>query len=68
MRDEVIPEIERVMRMRARLAQEEPEMDSLLEKFKHCSTQVNLSPGEQSMVVDAGQAVDPRQRLGWQGA
>ena len=42
-------------------------MDSLLEKFKHCSTQVNLSPGEQSMVVDAGKQLIPDEDLAGKG-
>ena len=38
-----------------------------LEKFKHCSTQVNLSPGEQSMIVDAGKELIPDADLAGKG-
>ena len=37
------------------------------EKFKHCSTQVNLSPGEQSMIVDAGKQLIPDEDLAGKG-
>ena len=40
---------------------------SILEKFKHCSTQVNLSPGEQSMIVDAGKQLIPDEDLAGKG-
>jgi len=40
---------------------------TVLEKFKHASTQINLSPGEQTLVVDAGKELIPDEDLAGKG-